>query len=123
MEIEAIVFKILPQATGTSARGNWSSQDVVFEVPSEFNNKMCVTFRNEKISEIASLKEGDKVKVSFNIVSREWNSRWFTSLNAWRLVKEQSVVNEAPNEVAISQPPLESYIDSSSEDESSDLPF
>lgn len=122
MELEAIVCQVLPQQTGTTARGNWASQDVIFEIPAEFNNKICVTFRNDKMSEIGSLQIGDKVSVSFNVSSREWNSRWYTSLNGWRINKAVSApVENVSNVSPASQPPLEEY--SSSSEESNDLPF
>ncbi|MFI3267945.1 MAG: DUF3127 domain-containing protein [Rikenellaceae bacterium] len=123
MELEAIVSQILPMQTGTSARGNWSSQDVIFEIPTEFNNKICVTFRNDKIGEISSLNTGEKVKVHFNISSREWNTKWYTSLNGWRIEKAQTIAPEtfsAP--VADAQPPLEAYSTEESS-EVNDLPF
>lgn len=123
MELEAIVNQILPVQTGTSARGNWSSQDVIFEIPAEFNNKICVTFRNDKISEISSLALGEKVKVSFNISSREWNTKWYTSLNGWRIEKAVTVnPNTFSAPVADAQPPLEAY-SSEESSEVSDLPF
>ena len=47
MEFEGVVYKILPLTQGTSARGEWQRQDVVFELPSEFSRKICVTFFNK----------------------------------------------------------------------------
>ena len=57
MEFEGVVYKILPLTQGTSARGEWQRQDVVFELPSEFSRKICVTFFN-KPSDVAKLREG-----------------------------------------------------------------
>lgn len=117
MEIEAIVYRILPVQSGVSQRGAWSSQDVVFEVPSQFNDKVCISFRNDKMQEINSLTEGDKVKVSFNVSSREWNNRWYTSLNGWRVTKDQPVAAPISSESfasapqTLQQPPMEAYSD------------
>ena len=55
MEFEGVVYKILPLTQGTSARGEWQRQDVVFELPSEFSRKICVTFFN-KPSDVAKLR-------------------------------------------------------------------
>lgn len=124
MELEAIVNQILPTQTGTTARGNWSSQDVIFEIPAEFNNKVCVTFRNDKIGEISALKIGDRVKVSFNVSSREWNSKWYTSLNGWKVDRSVTVSSDSYSADAPSaQPPLEAYSTEQSSEESTDLPF
>ena len=39
MEFEGVVWRVLPQIKGTSARGEWVKQEVVFELPGEFNRK------------------------------------------------------------------------------------
>ena len=74
MEFEGVVYKILPLTQGTSARGEWQRQDVVFELPSEFSRKICVTFFN-KPSDVAKLREGATYTVSVNVESREYNAR------------------------------------------------
>lgn len=84
MEFEGVVYKILPLTQGTSARGEWQRQDVVFELPSEFSRKICVTFFN-KPSDVAKLREGATYTVSVNVESREYNGRWYTDVRAWRL--------------------------------------
>lgn len=57
MEFEGTVYKILPVTKGTSARGEWQRQDVVFEMnEGSFTRKICVTFFN-KPDEVARLKE------------------------------------------------------------------
>ena len=92
MEFEGVVYKILPPTSGTSARGEWKRQDVVFELPQEFSRKICVTFFN-KDSEVAQLHEGMACLVSVNVESREFNGRWYTDVKAWRV---QPKVAEAP---------------------------
>ena len=48
MEFEGTVYKILPVTKGTSARGEWQRQDVVFEMnEGSFTRKICVTFFNK----------------------------------------------------------------------------
>ena len=47
MEFEGTVYKIMPVTKGTSARGDWQRQDVVFEMnEGSFARKICVTFFN-----------------------------------------------------------------------------
>ena len=46
MEFEGVVYKILPATKGTSARGEWQRQEVIFELPQEFSRKICVIFFN-----------------------------------------------------------------------------
>ena len=87
MEFEGVVFRKLPEMTGTSAKGAWRKQDVVFEMPSEFNRKICVTFFGDRAEDAASLSEGDAVTVSVNVESREYNGKWYTDVKAWKVVR------------------------------------
>jgi single-stranded DNA-binding protein len=87
MEFEGVVFRKLPEMTGTSAKGAWKKQDVVFELPSEFNRKICVTFFGDRAEDAASLNEGDAVNVSVNVESREYNGKWYTDVKAWKIAR------------------------------------
>ena len=66
MEFEGKVVQILPATSGTSARGPWQRQDVVFELTQEFSRKVCVKFFN-KPDDVAKLRVGGLYTVSFNL--------------------------------------------------------
>lgn len=89
MDFVGVVYRILPLQSGTSARGQWQKQEVVFELPDEFSRKVCVTFFGDRAQDAASLQVGDKLNVSVNIESREYNGRWYTDVRAWRIQKVQ----------------------------------
>ena len=61
MEFEGTVYKVLPVVKGTSQRGEWMKQEVVFELPGEFNRKICVGFWGDKAHDAGTLREGDKI--------------------------------------------------------------
>ena len=84
MEFEGVVYKIMPATKGTSARGDWQRQEVIFELPQEFSRKICVIFFNKE-SDVARLREGMVCTVSVNIESREYNGKWYTDVRAWRV--------------------------------------
>ena len=88
MELEGTVWNVLPPVRGTSARGEWVKQEVVFEQPGEFNRKVCVSFWGDKAQDAATLKPGEAVTISANVESREYNGRWFTEVRAWRIVRK-----------------------------------
>ena len=123
MEFVGVVYRILPTQSGTSARGQWQKQEVVFEMPDEFSRKVCVTFFGDRVQDAASLQVGDKVNVSVNIESREYNGRWYTDVRAWRIQKVQS---EQPAAAPIPDlPPLEMSEPAmaAGADQFDDLPF
>ena len=86
MEFEGTVFKIMPPTSGTSARGEWQRQEVIFDTQSQsqYPRKICVTFFN-KPEEVARLREGAAYTVSIDVESREYNGRWYTDIRAWRI--------------------------------------
>lgn len=88
MEFEGTVWRVLPLVKGTSARGEWMKQEVVFELPGEFNRKLCVGFWGDKAQEAGTLQPGESVAVSANVESREYNGRWFTEARAWRITRK-----------------------------------
>lgn len=85
MDFEVTVHMLLPLVTGQSARGEWKKQDVIFDLPGEFNRKLCVGFWNDRAVDAAALRPGDRVALSVNIESREYNGRWYTEVRAWRM--------------------------------------
>ena len=97
MEFEGIVFKKLTATSGTSQRGEWHRQDVIFEIVSQspYPREVCVTFFNKQ-DEVARLTVGAKYIVSFDIESREFKERWYTDVRAWKVEpKEAAQVAQA----------------------------
>ena len=125
MEFEGVVWRVLPQIKGTSARGEWVKQEVVFELPGEFNRKICVGFWGDKAQEAAMLKPGETIAVSANVESREYNGRWYTEVRAWRINRKSAA--EPQPMTTDNLPPLDTFSTeesaSSSASEVDDLPF
>ncbi len=109
MEFEGIVYRKLPEVTGTSAKGAWRKQDVVFELPSEFSRKICVTFFGDRAEDAAALKEGDSAQVSVNVESREYNGKWYTDVKAWKVVRKGAVDPASASHPASSGGPASGY--------------
>lgn len=124
MEINGLVYKILPVQSGTSARGEWQKREIIVEMPEEFNRKVCVTFFGDKAADAANLREGDKVSISINIESREYNGRWYTNVNAWRINPTTTAAAPAtPAAPAVEEAPFKEPAMPASADDVDDLPF
>ena len=100
MEFEGIVYKKLPVTKGVSARGEWHSQNVVFEMKtsSQYPRKVSVKFFNKR-DDVARLVVGASYNVTFDIESREYNGKWYTDVRAWRVQPKQE-------EAAPATPPM-----------------
>ncbi|MBQ9212441.1 MAG: DUF3127 domain-containing protein [Bacteroidales bacterium] len=103
LEIEGKITKIFPERTGEGRNGTWTSQDFMIEVPGNYPTLAAFDVYNNG-ADLQSCKEGDKVKVSFDIRSNEWQGKYITSLRAWRIEKldgsskpaDDSSVNNEP---------------------------
>ena len=87
MELEGRIVRKLNVQTGTSARGAWAKQDFIFEYQEgNYPSQVCMNvWGDDKVKELEKYQVGDKVKISFNLSSREYNGRWYTDVRAWRI--------------------------------------
>ncbi len=93
LEIEGTLAQKLPVQSGNSARGPWAKQEFILEFPDgNFTAKACFTaWGQEKVQDLGKYQVGDKVKVSFNLKSREYNGRWYNDLQIWKIVLQSAV--------------------------------
>ena len=87
MELEGKIARKLNVQTGTSARGAWAKQEFILEYQEgNFPSQVCMdVWGDDKVKELDKYQVGDKVKVSVNLSSREYNGRWYTDVRAWRI--------------------------------------
>lgn len=87
LELEGTLRQKLGVQQGTSARGAWAKQEFILEYPDgNFTSQVCFTaFGQDKVAELDKYQIGDRIKVSFNLRSREFNGRWYNDLQIWRL--------------------------------------
>lgn len=87
LELEGTLRQKLAVQSGTSARGTWAKQEFILEFPDgNFTAQACFTaWGQEKVQELDKYQVGDKIKVSFNLKSREFNGRWYNDLQVWRI--------------------------------------
>jgi hypothetical protein len=120
LEITGKVFKVLAEQSGTSAGGKaWTKQEFVVETEEQYPRKICVTAMNEKVVPIVkTLAPGQQVTVHINLESREYQERWFTNVNVWRIDKVATSAGAAP---ATGEPFSPASI--TTEEPGDDLPF
>lgn len=88
-DITGKIIAVLPTRSGTSAKGTqWSSQTAVIETHEQYPKRVAFDVLGDKITEF-NLQVGEEVTVSFDINAREFNGKWFNSVNAWKVVREQ----------------------------------
>lgn len=87
-DITGKIIAVLPTRSGTSARGTqWSSQTAVIETHEQYPKRVAFDVLGDKITEF-NLQVGEEVTVSFDINAREFNGKWWNSVNAWQVVRQ-----------------------------------
>ena len=127
LEIEGRIARKLNVQTGTSSRGAWSKQEFVIEYQEgNFPTQLCMNvWGDDKVRELDKYQVGDKVKISFNLSSREYNGRWYTDVRAWRIEPAGAQQSAPSGNYSAPAPsaPLPSVDDMSSPLSDDDLPF
>jgi len=72
----------------------------------------------DKCEAIDDFNEGDQITVHFDLRGREWNDRYFTNLNAWRIENASTGDNQAPPQSDADYPQM-----NAKEEFSDDIPF
>ena len=86
--IKGKVVSILEMQTGEGANGTWKKQEYILEtLDSKYPKKVCISVWGDKIETFA-LKQGDNIEASIEIESREFNGRFYTNVQAWKVVKD-----------------------------------
>lgn len=100
------VTKILDQQSGISANDKaWTKQEFVIQTEGEYPKSICFALFGEKCNYLVNLTEGQQVDVFFNLESKEYNGRYFTNINAWKIELIQAENSPAQNSMASGLPP------------------
>lgn len=96
LKTRGTITKILPTQTGESAKGEWKKTSFVLDTKEDYNNIYCFDiFGAEKVDEFLKYnKEGKDVEVDFNVRTNEYNGKYYTSLQAWKIFKSEPVSAE-----------------------------
>ena len=86
MEISGKIIAVLPIATGQGKNGTWRSQDYVLETADQYPKKVCFNLFGDKIDQY-QIGIDETVNISFDVESREYNGRWYTTVRAWKVDK------------------------------------
>ena len=97
MEISGKIIHDLGEMSGVSKAGNsWKKHEYVLETKDSYPKQVHFDFFGERADQYP-LSIGDDIKLSFDIESREYNGKWFTSIRGWKAEKaDGAAVSQAP---------------------------
>ena len=142
MDVVGKIIQVLPAQEGIGKNGNpWKVQPYVLETLDQYPRKVHFEVFGEDRIKQNPCDVDQLVTVSFDIESREFNGRWYTSIRAWRIQQgdvTQAVPGAAPAVAPVAAPqpaaapaaaPAEAApvnmdpFDASAGEGTSDLPF
>ena len=139
MEVVGKIIQVLPLQEGVGRNGNpWKLQGYVLETLDQYPRKVHFEVFGEDRIKQNPCEIDQLVTVSFDIESREFNGRWYTSIRAWKIQQGDMTQQPAaapaaaPVAAAPAQPAAAPVaeasatidpFDASAGDGTSDLPF
>jgi hypothetical protein len=130
MEIIGKLIQKMPMQSGISKTGNsWQKQEFVIETLEQYPRKVCANLWGERTAVLETLNIDDKIVMTFDIESREFQGRWYTDVKASKIepvtsnpLQAQQAPQVAPNAAPVNELPQEfdTYTDEGVGD---DLPF
>jgi len=111
LKVSGKIVKILDKVTGTKkdGSGEWVKQSFVIDNGDQYNNLASFeVFGDEKVENLNKYnKVGDSVEVTFNISCNEWQGKYYTTLQAWKVFKSNSDVAQAVAQIDNAIPPVD----------------
>jgi len=139
MEVVGKIIQVLPIQEGVGRNGNpWKVQPYVLETLDQYPRKVHFEVFGEDRIRMNPCAIDQLVTVSFDIESREFNGRWYTSIRAFRIVQgdvtQGAAAPVAPAAAPVAAAPAQAApaeeipanvdpFDASAGDGTSDLPF
>ena len=145
MEVVGKIIQVLPAQEGVGRTGNpWKVQPYVLETFDQYPRKVHFEVFGEERIKQNPCDIDQLVTVSFDIESREFNGRWYTSIRAWKIqqgdMTQANAVQPAPAAAPVAAAPAQPAapaaqpmapqeptnvdpFDASAGDGTSDLPF
>jgi hypothetical protein len=82
-EVDGKLHKIFDTEQKTD---NFRAREFVLEVvDGQYPQMVKFQLTQDKCEMLDTHSEGDEIKVHFDLRGREWNGKYFTNLNAWRI--------------------------------------
>jgi len=124
-ETEGILHKVFDTENKTAT---FQAREFVIKHDGNYPQFIKFQLTQDRCDLISNYKEGDMVKVSFDLRGREWNEKYFTNLNAWKV--EAGAVSQPvgeptgpPSEFKPIEEPVSSESSTNQAEDFGDLPF
>jgi len=124
-ETQGIVHKIFDTE---SKSDTFKTREFVIKQEGNYPQFIKFQLTQDRCDLVSQYKEGDTVKVSFDLRGREWNEKYFTNLNAWKIAGVTQEAAATPPESGQAFPPMSEPVNTNAgngamAEDFDDLPF
>jgi hypothetical protein len=74
---------VLPEESGTSAKGRWVKGGFVIETSGQYPKKVAFQVWGDILEQVPDV--GTELTVFYNPESREYGGKWYTDLKVWKI--------------------------------------
>lgn len=113
-----------------SKSATFQAREFVIETTGQYPQYVKFQLVQDRCGAVDPMNEGENIKVYFDLRGREWQGKYFTNLNAWRVEKlapvaEQPAAPAAGSDFPTVEPPFQNVADGSETvaEDLDDLPF
>ncbi len=85
-EIEGNVHKVFETENKTDT---FQAREFVIQTEGQYPQFIKFQLTQDRCQLVDGYNDGEKIKVFFDLRGREWNEKYFTNLNAWKVEKVQ----------------------------------
>ncbi len=121
-----MVGKLHKKFETQSKSSSFQAREFVVEtIDSTYTQYIKFQLTQDRCSIIDPVNEGDQLKVYFDLRGREWNEKFFTNLNAWKIEAHQATppAGDFSNEPFPSTEPVSNSSSQAKAEDFDDLPF
>lgn len=120
-EIQGKLYKVFPSENKS---GSFQAREFVIEVESgQYPQLIKFQLTQDRCDLIDSYSEGEEIQVSFDLRGREWDGKFFTNLNAWRLNRPSTEKTDSPKPTVQDEVLVTSDNEKNFSNQFDDLPF
>ncbi len=125
LEVQGNLYKKFDTQSKTET---FQIREFVLKLEGQYPQLIKFQLTQERCDILNTHNEGDSINVHFDLRGREWNGKFLTNLNAWKIDKVAAEVPPAENQAADFPPLADHAVPSSgqsmkAEDFEDDLPF
>ena len=86
MQITGKLISVLPNTSGEGKQGPWTKGGIIIETEdAKYPKKIAFTTWNDMVDTCESIAIGTAVRISFDLESREYQSKWYTDAKASKM--------------------------------------